>query len=129
MGDRVESFKDLRVWRLSMDIAKKIYALTDTFPKNQNFIIIQQLQRASISIPSNIAEGFGRDGLGEYLYHLSVALGSCAELETQIILSSEIGYLSKKDSDEVLIEIDYLAKMLKNLSKSLKSKKLTTIKQ
>ena len=124
----MHNYKELEIWKLGVKFCPKIYLITNTFPKEEKFGLASQLNRAAVSVPSNIAEGFGRDGLGEYLYHLSVALGSCSELETQIILSAEIGYLSKLESEAILIEIDYLSKMLKNLSKALKSKKVTSLK-
>jgi four helix bundle protein len=79
---KIRSFRDLRVWQVGMDLVEQIYLLTQTFPKYEMYGLAGQMQRAAVSIPSNIAEGQVREHLKEYLHHLSIARSSLAELET-----------------------------------------------
>jgi four helix bundle protein len=90
------SYRDLKVWQLSMDLAEHIYCLTDSFPKHEVYQLSSQMQRAVVSIPSNIAEGHARDFTKEFLRHLSIALGSLAELETQGIIAERRIYIEKE---------------------------------
>jgi four helix bundle protein len=83
----VQSYRDLRVWQLAMDFVAGIYELTKEFPDRERYCLISQLQRSAISIPSNIAEGHARDSTREFLHHISIAMGSLSEAETQILLS------------------------------------------
>jgi len=89
----VESFRDLQVWQKAMDLADAVYTITADFPRSEMFGLATQLRRAAISIPSNIAEGRAIGG-GRFLYHLRIALGSEAELETQIELSVRRSFIS-----------------------------------
>ena len=86
---KVKGFKDLDVWRLGIEIANSIYEITEKFPKKEIYGIASQMQRAAVSIPSNIAEGYGRHYTKEYIRFLRVAIGSCAELETQLVISQK----------------------------------------
>jgi four helix bundle protein len=85
------SYKDLEVWQLSLKFVKDIYQVTSDFPSSEKFGLAQQIRRAAVSIPSNIAEGQFRNSSKEFKQFLSVALGSAAELETQLIIAGEIG--------------------------------------
>jgi four helix bundle protein len=96
MNDK--SYKDLEVWKESMALAAEVYQLTEGFPKSQLYSLTQQIQRAAVSVPSNIAEGHGRKKDGEFIYHLRVARGSACELETQLLLAQRLHYL---DDDQV----------------------------
>lgn len=89
---KINSFKDLIVWQKSINLALLIYKLTDTFPKSEIYGLTSQMRRASVSIPSNISEGFKRRHLGEYTQFLSIADGSAAELETQLIISERLSF-------------------------------------
>lgn len=90
MSMNINSFKDLIVWQKSIVLVKEIYKLTNELPKTEQFSLTDQMRRAAISIPSNIAEGYRRKGKQEFLQFLSIANGSAAELETQLIIISEI---------------------------------------
>jgi four helix bundle protein len=118
----ISSFRDLKVWQISMDLAEKIYLLTQKFPKSETYGIISQVQRACISVPSNIAEGHARDSTKEFLHFISIALGSLAELETQLLLASRFTYINKSDLESVLSKVDEIGRMLRGLQKSLKTK-------
>ncbi len=105
------SFKDLIVWQKSMLLAENIYKVTEDFPKNETFGLISQMRRASVSIPSNIAEGYGRKSNREYVQFFSIAYGSLLELETQMILSSRLGFI-KKEFDSINSLREEISKML-----------------
>jgi four helix bundle protein len=92
------SYRDLDVWRDAMIIAERIYALTGDFPAQERYGIVQQLRRAAVSIPSNIAEGYGRRTARQRYNFLENALGSTFELETQVELSSRLGFLNEADA-------------------------------
>ena len=112
------------MWRLAMDGVKRVYQLTGNFPRDERFGLCSQLQRAAVSIPSNIAEGHARDSTKEFLYHISVAMGSLAEVETQVLLACELGYTTQGDIGELLTILDRIGRMLRGLKKSLKAKLL-----
>jgi len=91
----LKNYKDLKVWQKSYQLCLTIYKATKTFPKNEGFGLTSQMRRAALSIPSNIAEGYGRKTTPDYLRPLYIAYGSTCELETQILLSGDLGYLNK----------------------------------
>ncbi|HXV49920.1 MAG TPA: four helix bundle protein [Candidatus Binatia bacterium] len=111
----VNSHKDLLVWQRSMDLVEVVYRLTERFPSVEQWGLVSQMRRAAISVPSNIAEGYGRQATGEYRHHLSIARGSLLELETQILLSQRLKYLKPEDADSALKEIDEISRMLATL--------------
>ncbi len=119
---KVLSFKDMLVWQKGVTLSIEIFRLAKNFPKQQDYILGQQIQRCALSIPSNIAEGFNRDGTGEYIYHISVALGSCAELETQLIIAKEMGFAPAEKFDNLISEVNTISRMLKKLSLRLREK-------
>ncbi|MEW6658889.1 MAG: four helix bundle protein [Thermodesulfobacteriota bacterium] len=110
------SYRDLDVWKLSIDLVKEVYKLTDKFPTSENFGLTSQIRRAAVSIPSNIAEGQGRNSSKEFRQFLSVALGSVAELETQLIISQAIEYISQGELTPFLNNLDRIRKMIKSLA-------------
>ena len=112
-------FKKLEVWKRSLLLAKEIYRITKKFPKDETFGLTSQLRRACISIPSNIAEGSQRSSDKDFANFLAIALGSLAELETQLILSKELGYLLQDDLTNALGETDQIAKMIVSFRKHL----------
>jgi len=118
--EKSRSYRDLNVWKLSIELVKDIYQVTTKFPPVEIYGLTNQLRRAAISIPSNIAEGQGRNSFKEFKQFLAIALGSLAELETQLIISHEIGYLNREDSNKLLAALDNIRKMLKALANSLK---------
>lgn len=105
-----------------MDLVEESYRLANLLPKNETYGLINQIQRAAVSIPANIAEGHGRDHLGDYLHHLSIANGSLMELETHLLLLPRLAYLETKELDVAFNLVDQVGKMLAALSSSLKKK-------
>jgi four helix bundle protein len=101
---RTRSFKDLIVWQKAFALTKESYAITNGFPASEIYCLSQQMRRAAVSIPSNIAEGYGRFHNKEYKQFLSVSYGSICELETQYLLSVDLGYTSRNKSIEGLIK-------------------------
>lgn len=118
----IVSYKDLKVWQLGMALAAEVYQVSRAFPKAETYGLCSQLQRAAVSIPSNIAEGHARDSTKEFLHHLSIALGSLAELETQILLAHQFEYLTAESQTLILEKAEALGKMLRGLQKSLWAK-------
>jgi four helix bundle protein len=119
VGSRIKNFRDLDVWQLGKKIVLRIYQTTRSFPREEQYGLTSQMRRAAVSIPSNIAEGFNRYHNKEYRQFLYTALGSCAELETQIELSCDLGHLSRAVLDELLEQMDFESRMLRNLIKKL----------
>jgi len=114
-----KSYKELEIWNKGIEIADKIYDVTSNFPKEETYGIAAQMRRSAISIPSNIAEGFARQFNREYRQFLYVALGSCAELETQVVLAHRRNYMSAKNSEELGEKIDHESRMLTNMIKAV----------
>jgi four helix bundle protein len=113
------SYRDLEVWKRSIDLVKDIYEATSRFPPAENFGLVQQIRRAAVSIPSNIAEGQFRHSTGEFKQFLSFALGSAAEVETQLIIANKVSYLSIAEFNTLLGNLEIIMKMLNRLSISL----------
>ena len=114
----MKSHKDLIVWQKSMDHVAAIYVATKAFPNDELFGIVSQMRRAAVSIPSNIAEGYGRLYDKETVKFLSNALGSASELETQLIISKDLGYLLIEDFQKLINQIEEIIRMLSALIKS-----------
>ena len=95
---KITSFKDLDIWNRSIALVENIYKVTNSFPKEELYGLTSQLRRSAVSIPSNIAEGFGRFHKNEYKQFLHIAIGSCAEVSTQIIIASKLGFFGKRKS-------------------------------
>ncbi len=115
----MKTYKDLLVWQKSIQLVKKIYKLTGEFPSTEKFGLSSQMQRSAVSIPSNIAEGRLQSTNKHFIQFLRVALGSCAELQTQIVIANEIGYIRQNVSEESQREIDEIMKMITGLIKRL----------
>lgn len=113
------NFKELLVWQKSIDFVTEIYRITDTFPKAEIYGLISQIRRSAVSIPSNIAEGNSRRSKPDYLQFLKIARGSCAEAETQLIISKNLGFLNEDDYLKLNQEIIEISKMLNGLINSL----------
>jgi four helix bundle protein len=113
------SFQDLEVWKLAIEFVKEVYGLTGKFPPSEIYGLTNQIRRAAVSIPSNIAEGQGRNSAKEFRQFLAIALGSVAEIETQIIIAREINFLSDEETEPLLATIDRIRKMIKGLSMSI----------
>jgi len=109
---KIQTYRDLEVWKKSIAFVTLIYTVTNNFPKTELYGITNQIRRASISIPSNIAEGWGRYLRKEYVHYLRIARGSLLELETQIIISQNLKYIDQKRLDELLGYTEEINKML-----------------
>ena len=118
----IASYRDLAVWQRAMELAALVYKLTATLPREEMYGLSSQLQRAAVSIPSNIAEGHARESTKEYLRYLLVSRGSMAELETQLLLCQKLQLLSKEDVEHTLIVSDEIGRMIRGLQKSLTKK-------
>lgn len=116
---KIKSFRDLRVWQVGMKLVEHVYALTRTFPKHEVYGLVSQMQRAAVSIPSNIAEGHTREHLKEYLQHLSIARSSLAELETQLEIAARLSYCGSEQIKPLIEQMDVLGKQLSALRNAL----------
>ncbi len=117
---KIMSYKDLIVWQKGMDLAEQVYQLTGSFPQSELYSLTNQMRRSAVSIVSNIAEGKGRESKKEYLYFLSIAQGSLAELETQILLSVRFKYLDEDKAKESLSLCDEIGRMLNTMRRRLR---------
>ena len=117
--ESIKSYRDLGVWQKAMELAQKCYASTAEFPQREVYGLTSQIRRAAVSIPSNIAEGHSRRSRQAYLNHISIALGSQSELETQIDLSCRLGFISERSSEEILLMAAEVGRMLHGLVSSL----------
>ncbi len=122
MDNEKYNFKSLRVWQKSMELATKVYSLVKKLPPEERYALSDQMRRSALSIPSNIAEGKGRETERELLHFLSIAKGSSTELETQVLLGQQIGYFSKEDIEEVLDLIDNIQRMIAKYRTTILSK-------
>ena len=118
----LKSYRDLEVWKKSIALVEQIYRASKNFPPDERFGLTSQLRRAAVSVPSNIAEGAARSGTGEYLQGLSVASGSLAEVETQVIIANRLEMLPTVEMETLLGQADEISKMLGGLKRSLASK-------
>lgn len=118
----VQSYRDLKVWQLGMDIAEAIYELTRDFPNQEVYGLTSQMQRAAVSVPANLAEGHTRASTKDFLRFVSIAQGSRAELETHLQLAQRLGYGDSKRIAELLMTLDELSRMLRSLQRSLRAK-------
>jgi len=118
----LRSYKDLKVWQKSYQLSLLVYEVTSEFPKSELYGLVSQMRRAAIAIPSNIAEGYARQYSKEYIQFLSVAYSSASELETQILLAHDLGFLKEEDFKKVYGLQQEVAKMLYRLMESLRKK-------
>jgi len=116
----IKSYRDLKIWNQSMDLAVDCYHLTRGFPRSEQYGLSNQLKRTAVSIPSNIAEGNERQHTKEFIQHLSIAYASLAELETQLELARRLGYLENKSLNKYLTRTNEIGKMINGLRRSLK---------
>ena len=120
----LRNYKDLKVWQKSYQSCLEIYGITKGFPKEETYTLTSQIRRAAVSVPSNIAEGYGRKTTPEYIRSLYIAYGSNCELETQILLSGDLGYIDARKLKALQEQIGEVERMLKALIKSLEDKHL-----
>jgi len=116
---QIRDYRDLIVWKEAMDIAEQVYSLTRAFPREEAFGLTAQMRRAAVSIPSNIAEGFGRAQRKSFIQYLRIAQGSLKELETQAMLATRVGFLSPEQQTECLDLTGRLGKRLVQFVRSL----------
>jgi len=114
----VKDYKELEVWKKGILLALAVYEAIKDFPKDERYALADQIKRAAVSIPSNIAEGASRNTTKEFVQFLYIALGSASELETQMIIADKLGYV--KNEEALLSEITIIRKMLNALISSLK---------
>lgn len=117
-NESIKNHKDLNVWKKSMDLVTSIYKSTRTFPQEELYGLTSQMRRASVSIPSNIAEGAARNSKKEFMQFLYISLGSLSELETQLLIANNLNYL--QDIDQITERIGIVRKLLNGLIFSLK---------
>lgn len=115
----MHNFRELLVWQKAVALVVKIYEITRKFPDSERFNLVSQMQRSATSIASNIAEGAGRHSNALFKQFLSIALGSCYELETQLIISNKLSYISEESCDELTKDITEIQKMIFGLSNTL----------
>ncbi|NIM99339.1 MAG: four helix bundle protein [candidate division Zixibacteria bacterium] len=118
----MKNYRELIVWQKSYRLCIEIYRITKDFPKEEKFGLTSQIRRAAVSVPSNIAEGYGRKTSREYIHALYVAYGSNCELKTQVLLSRDLGYITAEDMKRLQEGIGEVERMLKALIKSLEKK-------
>jgi four helix bundle protein len=118
----VRGYQDLEVWQRSMALVVRCYQLANRLPQSEAFGLSLQIRRSAVSVPSNIAEGHGRSGTGEFLHHLSIAHGSLMELETQLEISQRLNYMSKAEAEEPLRDAAEIGRMLHGLIRALRER-------
>ncbi len=118
--------KKLNVWKAAIDLARMIYQVTDRFPKEERFVLTDQIRRAAISIPSNISEGAARQTKKEFINFLHIAQGSLSELDTQLELARQLDYLTKEDWSKLDAQLEQIDKMISGLIRYLKNTKSPT---
>jgi four helix bundle protein len=123
MNQGTQNYKDLLVWQKGIVLAKVIYRLTQSFPAEEKFGLVSQMRRATVSIPSNLAEGQARHTTGEFVQFISHAEGSSAELDTQLILAVELGFCKKAAAIPVYERIDEIRRMLNALRRAVSRRK------
>jgi four helix bundle protein len=117
-----QSYKDLKVWQLGLEVSAEVVKLTERFPKTLQYTLGSQIQRAAISIPSNLAEGSNRQTYKEYLQFAYIAKGSLAELETQLAITEKINIVEKTLTDSLTLKCEELGRMLSGLIRALREK-------
>jgi four helix bundle protein len=115
----VKTFKQLIAWQKAMNLVVNLYRATGVLPREEMFGLTSQLRRAAVSIPSNTAEGEARGTTRDFLRFLHMALGSCSEVETQIMLTRRLGYITEQVADELLLDISEVGRLVNGLIRSL----------
>ncbi|MEX0722118.1 MAG: four helix bundle protein [Balneolaceae bacterium] len=113
----MHNYKQLDVWDMAIDLATSLYSITKNHPKEEKYGLVSQMRRAAVSISSNIAEGAGRNSDKEFRQFLNIAFGSCSELETQLIISKRLAYLSPSDFEKLSSHLTEIQKMIYTLIK------------
>lgn len=116
---RVQSYRDLRVWKTAIDLTLEVYRITESFPTSERFALTSQLRRAAVSVASNIAEGHARSTRGEYRNFLSIARGSAIEVEVQLFVAEQIGYAGAPMLVKARDYCDAISRMITKLKRAL----------
>ncbi|MEZ4787158.1 four helix bundle protein [Flavobacterium haoranii] len=116
----MHNFKELEIWKRSRLFCSSIYDITTQFPESEKFGLTNQLRRASVSIPSNIAEGSSRNSNKEFGRFLEIAIGSCYEIETQLLISLDLKFISSNNIEDLLVELNEIIKMIVRFKSILK---------
>ena len=112
----------LNLWRKAADLVVKLYSITNSFPKDERYSLTQQIRKAAVSVPANIAEGAARQSDKEFLYFLSNAQGSASELSTELLIAYELGYLTQQQHCEANEDLDHIGRMIYGLSQNVKAR-------
>lgn len=123
----VKSYRDLLVWQKSMSFVTEVYRHLESFPKQEQYGLVSQIKRSSLSIPSNIAEGSSRRSTKEFLHYINIATGSLAEVETQLQIANNLNYLDADTLKNMLGHTDEISRMLQGLYHSLEKKLHSTL--
>ena len=115
----MHNYKELRVWKQAIVLATDVYKIAEGFPKEEKYGLTSQIQRSVVSIPSNIAEGAGRNGGKEFKLFLGYSAGSSCELETQLIIAKELNYITEDCANDLILKVNDVQKMIYGLLKSL----------
>ena len=115
-------YRELIAWQKSMALVRAVYALSREFPRDERFGLTSQIRRAAVSVPSNVAEGQGRDSTKEFMHHLSIAYGSLMEVKTQVLIGQDLGYLEKETVSTFLQESAETGRIINGLMRSLRRK-------
>ena len=118
----IRNYKDLVAWQKAMDLVEAVYSATQRFPKEEVYVLTSQIRRAAISVPSNIAEGQGRNSENDYRRFLSIAHGSLREVETQILIAERLQYVTSDEVPRLLALIDEVSRLLQGLQKAIKAR-------
>ncbi|HLT52638.1 MAG TPA: four helix bundle protein [Flavobacteriaceae bacterium] len=113
-------FKQLEIWKRSRYFCSKIYNITSRFPESEKFGLANQLRRASVSLPSNIAEGSSRSSNKDFSRFLELVLGSCYEIETQLLIASDLKFITEQESNSLIEELEELVRMISKFKSTLK---------
>ena len=116
---RIQSYRDLRVWNTAVELTIEVYRLTESFPSSERFGLTSQLRRAAVSVASNIAEGHARSTRGEYKNHVSIARGSAIEVEVQLFLAEQLGFVKSPTLTKARDHCDAISRMITNLKRAL----------
>ena len=121
-GMGIKSYRDLVVWQKSMELVTTVYTITKEFPKEELYALISQIRRSAVSIPSNIAEGYGRNSTQDYIRFLQIACGSLYELQTQLEISINLTYIMREKSEGIFNLVNEVERMLNTMIRKLSNK-------
>jgi four helix bundle protein len=115
----IKNYRDLETWQKAIDLVEEVYEETKDFPKEEIYGLRNQIRRAAVSIPSNIAEGQGRESTKDFLRHLSIAYGSLCETETQLVIACRLGYINANASEKLMKRAGEVGRLINGLMRSL----------